>query len=133
MLLHLLGAGKEVFWERLFPLVVARASHAILHPGEWGALELVVLGLISQIGLELYRHGVPYAFASAQHLPARGRPLEVLATRDKLCIGFSNVAIVVMMFHYLQFMAISPNVLWRPEQVRARACVGVLATAARDC
>ena len=80
---------KEVFVERVVPLVVARASRSMLHPLEWGAIELIVLGLLTQIGLEFYRHGVPVAFSSWQKLPARGRPLEELARRDR-CLLYTS-------------------------------------------
>jgi len=109
--------AADVWWDRVLPLLIARASHSVLHPLEWGAVELVVLGVLTQIGLEFYRHGVPIAFSSWENLPARGKPLEELATRDRQFIGFSQVAIVLMTFHYLQFMAVSPNVLWRLDQV----------------
>ena len=127
---------KDVMWDRVLPLVIARAGHSVLHPLEWGALELLVLGGLTQVGLEVYRSGVPYAFDSWDKLPARGKPLETLATRDRQFIGASQVAIVVMTFHYLQFMATSANVLWSLEQVCAgysglspavRAVCGLLA------
>ena len=113
----LLGAASDVFHERLLPLVIARASHSLLHPHDWGVLELILLGVATQVGLEFYRHGVPKAFASWQHLPARGKHLESFERRDRQFIAFSQVAIVVMTVHYLPFMATSPNVLWRLDQV----------------
>jgi len=106
----------DVLSDRVLPLIIARASHSVLHPLDWGAWELVVLGVFTQVGLEFYRHGVPKAFGSWAHLPARGKPLDVLAPRDRQFIAFSQLAIIVMTFHYLQFMAYSENVLWRPEQ-----------------
>ena len=109
---------SDVFMDRVLPLIIARASFSAMHPLEWGALELVVLGVLTQVGLEFYRHGVPLAFRSWKHLPSRGKPLDVLAPRDRQFIAFSQVAIIVMTFHYLQFMASSPNVLWMPEQAR---------------
>ena len=112
---------NDVIYDRMIPLIVARASHSMLHPFEWGALELVILGGLTQVGLEFYRHGIPAAFSSWAHLPARGRPLEDLAKRDRQFIAFSQVAIVVMTFHYLQFMASSANVLWKLNQV-PQAC-----------
>jgi len=107
----------DVIYERVVPLVIARAGHSLLHPEAWGAAELAAIGVLTQIGLEVYRHGVPIAFASWKHLPARGKPLEVLETRDRQFIAFSQVAVVVMTFHYLQYMASSPSVLWRPEEI----------------
>ena len=109
----------DVIYERVVPLVIARAGHSLLHPEAWGAAELAAIGVLTQIGLEVYRHGVPIAFASWKHLPARGKPLEVLETRDRQFIAFSQVAVVVMTFHYLQYMASSPSVLWRPEEARS--------------
>jgi len=108
---------RDVLEDRLLPLVIARVSHSVLRPLEWGALELLVLGGLTQVGLEVYRHGVPYAFDSWHKLPARGKPLETFAARDRQFIGASQLAIVVMTFHYLQFMATSANVLWSLEQV----------------
>jgi len=108
---------RDVLRERVLPLLIARASHSVLHPLEWGAVELLVLGGLTQVGLELYRHGVPYAFDSWEKLPPRGRPLEILAARDRQFIAASQVAIVVMTFHYLQFMATSSNVYWSLEQM----------------
>ena len=110
------AAVVDVLWDRVLPLVIARATHSVFHPLDWGALELIVLGGATQIGLEFYRHGVPYAFSSWDKLPARGKPLDVLARRDRQYIAFSQLAIVVMTFHYLQFMATSANVLWKLEQ-----------------
>lgn len=116
----------DVFVDRVIPLVIARASHSVLHPLEWGLVELIVLGVLTQVGLELYRTGVPLAFSSFAKLPARGKPLEKLASRDKLMIGCSQIAIVVMTFHYLQFMMSSPNVLWRLDQLSfASVCVAL--------
>ena len=63
----------DVLSDRVLPLIIARASHSVLHPLDWGAWELVVLGVFTQVGLEFYRHGVPKAFGSWAHLPARGR------------------------------------------------------------
>ena len=114
---------RDVLRERVLPLLIARASHSVLHPLEWGAVELLVLGGLTQVGLELYRHGVPYAFDSWEKLPPRGRPLEILAARDRQFIAASQVAIVVMTFHYLQFMATSSNVYWSLEQVCTSAAV----------
>jgi len=110
---------SDLFTERLLPLAIARASHSALHPLDWGGVELLVIGVFTQIGLEFYRSGVPRAFsrASAKDLAARGKPLENLARIDRKFIAFSQCAIVVMSFHYLQFMAASPNVLWKPEQM----------------
>ena len=99
--------------DRVAPVVLARANHAVQHPLEWGAVEFLVLGCATQIGLEFYRHGVPHAFKSWEHLPARGKPLEVLASRDRQFITTSQVLIVFMTFHYLQLMASSENVLWK--------------------
>ena len=109
------SAVADMWRDRVVPLVLARASHAILHPLKWGTIELVVLGGLTQVGLEFYRHGVPCAFASWEHLPARGKPLAVLARRDRQFIAASQVLIVVMTFHYLQFMVSSANVLWKLE------------------
>ena len=108
----------DVFYDRIVPLVVARAGHAVLHPESWGTVELVIVGGLTQVGLEVYRHGVPSVFASWKHLPARGKPLEVLESRDRQFIACSQIMIVVMTFHYLQYMASSPYVLWRPEEAR---------------
>ena len=100
---------SDVFMDRVLPLIIARASFSAMHPLEWGALELVVLGVLTQVGLEFYRHrGTACPSPSAagwKHLPSRGKPLEVLAPRDRQFIAFSQVAIIVMTFHYLQFMA----------------------------
>lgn len=104
---------REAFQERMLPLIVARASQSMLHPLQWGVLELLVLGVLTQVGLEFYRHGLPRAFASWAHLPARGKPLEELSRRDRQFVASSQVAIVVMTFHYIQFMATSENVLWQ--------------------
>ena len=99
---------SDVFMDRVLPLIIARASFSAMHPLEWGALELVVLGVLTQVGLEFYRHrGTACPSPSAagwKHLPSRGKPLEVLAPRDRQFIAFSQVAIIVMTFHYLQFM-----------------------------
>lgn len=114
--MHLYDVATDVLWDRVVPLIVARAGHSVLHPDQWGAVELLVLGGATQIGLEFYRHGIPRVFSSWESLPARGKPLDKLAPQDERCIAFSQVAIVVMTFHYLQFMAMSPNVLWKPEQ-----------------
>jgi len=108
---------SDVFMDRVLPLIIARASYSVMHPLDWGVVELVVLGVLTQVGLEFYRHGVPIAFGSWKHLPSRGKPLDVLAPRDRQFIAFSQVLIVVMTFHYLQFMASSENVLWRPDQI----------------
>jgi len=122
----LVALFSDVFMERLLPLTIARASHSVLHPLDWGGVELLVIGLFTQIGLEFYRSGVPRVFArtSAKDLAARGKPLEVLARIDRQYIAFSQCAIVIMSFHYLQFMASSPNVLWKPEQMTfASTCI----------
>jgi len=89
----------------------------MLHPLEWGLVELLVLGVLTQVGLEFYRHGIPLAFGSWAHLPARGKPLEELARRDRQFVACSQLAIVVMTFHYIQFMASSRDVLWPLEKV----------------
>uniref|UniRef100_A0A7S0LJB0 Fatty acid hydroxylase domain-containing protein n=1 Tax=Coccolithus braarudii TaxID=221442 RepID=A0A7S0LJB0_9EUKA len=118
----LIGAAADVLMNRGLPLVIARA----LQPADWGVCELLVLGLLTQIGLELYRSGVPKAFASWAHLPARGKPLEKLALRDRQFIVCSQLAVVVMTFHYLQFMASSPNVLWHREELSlANTCLAL--------
>merc|ERR1711865_1149417 len=111
----------DVLQDRIVPLIIARASHGMLQPDSWGVVELVVVGLLTQIGLEVYKHGVPEVFSRWKHLPARGKPLEVLESRDRQYIAFSQIAIVVMTFHYLQYMASSPHVLWRPEQITLRS------------
>jgi len=115
------AAAMDVLQDRIVPLIIARASHGMLHPDSWGVVELVVVGLLTQIGLEVYKHGVPEVFSRWKHLPARGKPLEVLESRDRQYIAFSQIAIVVMTFHYLQYMASSPHVLWRPEQITLRS------------
>jgi len=111
------SAAQDVFLDRILPLIIARASHSMLHPRDWGAVELLVLGILTQIGLEFYRHGVPCAFSKWAHLPARGKHLDALERRDRQFVAFSQVAIVLMTFHYLQFMASSPNVPWRLDEV----------------
>ena len=108
---------SDVLWERVVPLIIARASHSMLHPLQWGAIELVVLGVLTQVGLEFYRHGVPLAFSSWEKLPARGKPLMKLEQIDRMFVACSQVMIIVMTFHYLQFMASSPRVLWRLDQL----------------
>jgi len=106
--------------------MIARASHSVMHPLDWGVLELAVLGVLTQVGLEFYRHGVPQVFASWTHLPARGKPLDVLARRDRQFIACSQIAIVVMTFHYLQYMASSPFVPWRLDQLSvANTCAAL--------
>ena len=116
----------DVVSDRVVPLVIARASQSVLEPLAWGVMELIVIGVLAQVGLEFYRHGIPLLFASGEKLPARGRPLEVLADIDRTFIGFSRVAVIIMTFHYLQFMASSPNVLWRLEQVTlTNTCLAV--------
>ena len=110
-------AAMDVLQDRILPLILARVGQAVVDPDGWGIVELVVVGLFTQIGLEMYRHGVPQVFSRWKHLPARGKPLEVLELRDRQCIAFSQIAIVVMTFHYLQYMASSPHVIWRPEQI----------------
>ena len=110
-------ATFDVLQGRVLPMAIAWASRSAAEPLSWGLLELLVLGALAQIGLEFYRNGVPYMFDSWDKLPARGRPLEKFATRDMVCIAASQLAIVFMMFHYLQFMAASPTVLWRLDQV----------------
>ena len=117
----MMAQAREVFSERVLPLIIARASHSALQPFEWGAVEFVILGVITQLGLEFYRSGVPSIFAGWKHLPARGKHLDVLAERDKQFIVVSRLAVIVMSFHYLQFMASSQNVLWRLEQVHSRS------------
>jgi len=124
MLGHLVG---DVFKDRVLPLVIARVSHSVLHPQEWGLLELLLLGGITQIGLEVYRHGVPRAFDSCAKLPARGKPLAELARRDQQFVACSQLAIVVMTFHYLQFMLVSPRVLWKLEELSLANVFGALA------
>ena len=114
---------SNVFWDvwtdRLLPLLIARASHSLLHPLDWGAPEVLVFGVLTQVGLEFYRHGVPQLFGSWDQLPPRGKPLETLQRIDRLYIACSQVAIVVMTFHFLQFMAASERVLWQPAQLSA--------------
>ena len=112
------GVVADVLFERVAPLVVAWGSTAVAEPHSWGLVELLVLGVLAQIGLEFYRHGVPKAFGSWSQLPARGKPLATFATRDMQFVACSQFAIVFMMFHYLQYMATSENVVWKPEQVR---------------
>lgn len=114
----------EPLTERLLPIVVARASQVMLHPLHWGALELLVLGLFVEFGLEFYRSGVPSLFAWCSKLPVRGKPLDAFERRDRQFVAFSHVAIVVMTFHYLQFLACSPNVIWRIDEMTvANTCI----------
>ena len=47
--------------------------------------------------------------------------LPVLALRDRMCIGFSQLAIVLITFHYFQYMASSPAVLWSSAAWWAKA------------
>ena len=89
---------SDVVFERLAPLVVAWASGAAARPLDWGIVELLVLGVLAQIGLEFYRNGVPKAFSGWEQLAARGKPLEVFAARDLQFVLCSQVAIVLMMF-----------------------------------
>ena len=96
------AAAMDVLQDRILPLILARAGQAVVNPDSWGVMELVVVGLFTQIGLEVYKHGVPEVFSRWKHLPARGKPLEVLESRDRQYIAFSQIAIVVMTFHYLQ-------------------------------
>lgn len=103
---------------RLFPLALARASYALVHPEEWGLCELLVVGLLSQAGLELYRHSLPAAFARASRLPARGKPLEKMERVDHCFIAFSRLAVIVMTFHFIQFTMCSNLIPWKLEQVR---------------
>ena len=117
---------SDVVFERLAPLVVAWASGAAARPLDWGIVELLVLGVLAQIGLEFYRNGVPKAFSGWEQLAARGKPLEVFAARDLQFVLCSQVAIVLMMFHYLQYMATSENVVWRLDQLSAaNTCVAL--------
>ena len=117
---------SDVLMERVLPLVIARASHSVLHPEAWGLVELLLMGAVTQIGLELFRHGVPFAFRSWPKLPARGKHLDEFASIDRQFIVFSQLAIVVMTFHYLQFMLTSPNVLWKLEELTvANVCVAL--------
>lgn len=118
-----LHVASDVLWDRVVPLMIARASHAMLHPQEWGVVELLVLGLGTQIGLEFYRHGVPRVFSTWEQLPARAKHLDVLAQHDRQYIAVSQVLIVIMTFHYLQFMAGSPNVLWKLDQASLANCL----------
>lgn len=112
--------------DRVLPLMIARASHSLLHPQDWGAVELLAIGVLTQAGLEVYRHGVPSVFAKWAHLPARGRHLDTLQRRDRQFVVFSQVAIVVMTFHYLQYMASSPNVPWRLVELSfANTCLAL--------
>ena len=37
---------RDVWWDRVLPLVIARAAQSVQHPLEWGVLELVVLELV---------------------------------------------------------------------------------------
>ena len=116
----------DVLHERILPLAIARASHSVLHPLDWGVVELIVLGALTQIGLEFYRHGIPLAFSSWTHLPARGKPLEILAPIDRFMVAMSQVEIVVMTFHYLQYMACSSNVPWQLSQLTlANTCAAL--------
>jgi hypothetical protein len=96
------AAAMDVLQDRILPLVLARVGQAVVNPDSWGVMELVIVGLFTQIGLEVYKHGVPEVFSRWKHLPARGKPLEVLESRDRQFIAFSQIAIVVMTFHYLQ-------------------------------
>ena len=64
---------SDLFADRVLPLLIARASRSMLYPLEWGALELIVLGVVTQVGLEFYRSGVPRAFGAWAHLSARGQ------------------------------------------------------------
>ena len=96
------AAAMDVLQDRILPLILARVGQAVVDPDSWGVMELVVVGLFTQIGLEVYKHGVPEVFSRWKHLPARGKPLEVLESRDRQYIAFSQIAIVVMTFHYLQ-------------------------------
>lgn len=116
----------DVLTERVVPLVLARASQSVLQPHSWGLPELLALGVLTQIGLEVYRHGVPKAFSSAPKLAARGKHLDAFAAIDRTFITLSQIAIVVMTFHYLQFMATSPNVQWRLDEISfANTCVAL--------
>lgn len=122
----LLSAAVDVMMDRVLPLVIARAGHSVLHPREWGALEMLVIGVATQVGLEVYRSIVPRVFASWAKLPARGKPLDVLSWRDRQFVACSQIAVVMMTFHYLQFMASSPNILWRLDQLSfANTCIAL--------
>lgn len=112
-MLSLLGALHE----RLLPLLAMRLSHSMLHPMDWGMTELIVLGVVSQLGLEAYSHLLPRVLDGGQYLAARGKPLKEFATIDRVFVAISRFAIVVMTFHYIQFMACSPNVVWSLGQV----------------
>jgi len=70
---------------------------------------------------------VPRAFDSCAKLPARGKPLAELARRDQQFVACSQLAIVVMTFHYLQFMLVSPRVLWKLEELSLANVFGALA------
>ena len=117
-LMSVLASARDFAFDRLAPLAIAWATAAAANPSSWGVSELLVLGVLAQVGLEFYRHGVPKAFGSWEKLPARGKSLEHFSARDLQFVICSQIAIVFMMFHYLQYMATSENVVWKPEQVR---------------
>ena len=118
--MELLDVLKSTSFEGFLPFVTARVKQSVESPQSWGMPELIVIGLLTQIGFEFFRRVVPRAFSSWPKLPARGKPLDNFEAIDKAYVITSQLGVAVMTFHYFQLMALSPDVVFQPEQVCKR-------------
>lgn len=88
------------------------ASAALHDYRTWTWTQCVVFSTVVLLGYEALHRGVPLLFSWRPDLPAKGKHLDTLTSKDWAFITFNRLTGVSFVYNCLQYMSVSPHVKW---------------------